>query len=171
MSQNFLATPQMGFLEAIKTCFNKYFTFSGRARRSELWWWFLFVTIMHLIFFNHKVLSPIVYIVLFFPSLAVAVRRLHDIGRSLGIIVWVCLLNIFAYIVMLLGLAWGMISLNALSVLVMVIGMAILFVALAVHIYILILFAKDSQKGENIFGDSPKYPSASSKEEEPQLLP
>ena len=30
-------------IDAIKTCYSKYFTFSGRARRSEYWWFFLFV--------------------------------------------------------------------------------------------------------------------------------
>ena len=29
----------MGFIEAIKTCFGKYATFEGRARRSEYWFW------------------------------------------------------------------------------------------------------------------------------------
>ncbi len=170
MSQNPLATPRMGFFEAIKTCFNKFFTFHGRARRSEFWWWCLFVTIMNLIFIHQKVLSEIVYVILFFPSLSVAVRRLKDIGRSPAIIILVCVLNIFAFIVMTLGLAWGVIDLNTFSALVMFIGIGILFIAFIVHLYILILFVRDSQKGANIFGESPKYPSSSSKEEEPQLL-
>ncbi|MDO4511666.1 MAG: DUF805 domain-containing protein [Bacteroidales bacterium] len=33
--------PTMNFLEAVKTCFGKYVTFSGRARRSEFWWFYL----------------------------------------------------------------------------------------------------------------------------------
>ena len=32
------ALPMMSFGEAVKTCFKKYATFSGRARRSEFWW-------------------------------------------------------------------------------------------------------------------------------------
>lgn len=32
------ALPQLTFVEAVKTCFKKYATFSGRARRSEFWW-------------------------------------------------------------------------------------------------------------------------------------
>ncbi len=31
----------MSFVEAVKTCFSKYATFSGRARRSEFWWFYL----------------------------------------------------------------------------------------------------------------------------------
>lgn len=38
--------PQMGFVEAIKTCFSKYATFSGRARRSEFWWFYLLNAIL-----------------------------------------------------------------------------------------------------------------------------
>lgn len=33
----------MTFTDAIKTCFSKYFTFSGRASRSEYWYFWLFV--------------------------------------------------------------------------------------------------------------------------------
>ncbi|MBR4650979.1 MAG: DUF805 domain-containing protein [Prevotella sp.] len=32
------AKPQMSFVEAVKTCFKKYVDFTGRARRSEYWW-------------------------------------------------------------------------------------------------------------------------------------
>jgi uncharacterized membrane protein YhaH (DUF805 family) len=33
-------------IEAVKTCFSKYFTFSGRARRAEYWWFLLFVVLL-----------------------------------------------------------------------------------------------------------------------------
>ena len=36
----------MSFTEAVKTCFAKYVTFSGRARRSEHWYFFLFITLI-----------------------------------------------------------------------------------------------------------------------------
>jgi len=35
----------MGFIDAIKVCLAKYVTFSGRARRSEYWYWTLFVVL------------------------------------------------------------------------------------------------------------------------------
>ncbi len=38
---NYVATPQMGFMDAVKTCLKKYFDFNGRARRSEFWWFYL----------------------------------------------------------------------------------------------------------------------------------
>lgn len=37
--------PTMSFMEAVKTCFSKYATFTGRARRSEFWWFYLAVSI------------------------------------------------------------------------------------------------------------------------------
>ncbi len=41
------ATKSMSFVEAIKACYAKYFTFSGRARRSEFWWFYLFSSIVN----------------------------------------------------------------------------------------------------------------------------
>lgn len=68
----------MGFLEAIKTCFGKFMTFSGRARRSEFWWFYLLNFIIGCIPFVGWIWGLIVLI----PSIAVGIRRLHDTGRS-----------------------------------------------------------------------------------------
>lgn len=68
----------MNFLQAIKTCFSKYATFSGRARRSEYWWFVLLNVIVGMI----PVLNFIWGLVVLIPALAVCVRRLHDTGRS-----------------------------------------------------------------------------------------
>ncbi len=38
---NYVATPQLGFMDAVKICLKKYFDFNGRARRSEFWWFYL----------------------------------------------------------------------------------------------------------------------------------
>ena len=35
------ALPMMSFVESIATCFKKYVTFKGRARRSEYWWFWI----------------------------------------------------------------------------------------------------------------------------------
>ena len=77
----------MGFMEAVKTCFTKYATFSGRARRSEYWYFCLFNAIAAVVM---KVLAlaidlpldTIYSVAVFIPGLAVVVRRLHDIGKS-----------------------------------------------------------------------------------------
>jgi uncharacterized membrane protein YhaH (DUF805 family) len=73
----------MEFTEAIKTCFSKYATFSGRASRSEYWWWTLFVILATLgAAMVSDLLSGLVSLGTLLPYLAVAARRLHDIGKS-----------------------------------------------------------------------------------------
>ena len=39
----------MSFIDSIKTCFGKYATFSGRASRSEFWWFVLFIVVMQVV--------------------------------------------------------------------------------------------------------------------------
>lgn len=67
-------------VDSIRTCFQKYFDFSGRASRPEFWWFFLcsFVAQPVLGVF----LPGIAFLVLIAPFLAVSARRLHDTGRS-----------------------------------------------------------------------------------------
>jgi uncharacterized membrane protein YhaH (DUF805 family) len=83
----------MNFVQAIKSGFSHYVTFSGRACRSEYWFWVLFAIIGALvalmldvaIFGFHGGVSPfngIFNLATFLPGLAVAARRLHDIDRT-----------------------------------------------------------------------------------------
>ena len=73
----------MNFGQAISTCLGKYATFSGRASRSEFWWFFLFqVLLLVAVSMISDKLSGLVSLGLLLPSLAVGARRLHDIGRS-----------------------------------------------------------------------------------------
>lgn len=62
----------------------QYADFNGRARRKEYWFFVLFNAIVGVIlyFVGVGVLSTIYSIFIFIPSLAVVVRRLHDIGKS-----------------------------------------------------------------------------------------
>jgi len=73
----------MDFVPAIQSCLKQYATFSGRAARSEFWWFFLFQV---LVLIGTGVVSDLLYalasLALLLPSLAVGARRLHDIGRS-----------------------------------------------------------------------------------------
>lgn len=91
----------MTFLDAIRSGFSNYVTFSGRATRPEFWWWVLFVLLVGAVTnvidgaliapilgfgaFEENAGQPLSVLVglgLLLPSLAVSVRRLHDIGRS-----------------------------------------------------------------------------------------
>src|ERR1700722_1854921 len=105
----------MSFVDAIKSGFSKYVTFSGRASRSEYWCSVLFVVIASLVAltldsailgYSPSGASPITGIfdvMTFLPSLALAARRLHDMDRtawwllialtgigSLLLIIWFC---------------------------------------------------------------------------------
>lgn len=86
----------MGFGAAIASCFNKYATFSGRAPRSEYWWWVLFGVLVNFgigivagitdVAMGSKVAGQIVQgvvtLAFLLPNLAVVFRRLHDLNRS-----------------------------------------------------------------------------------------
>ena len=73
----------MDFVTAVKTCLSKFVDFSGRASRSEFWWFFLFQVVVAIIAsFLGETISGIVGLILLLPSLAVGARRLHDIGKS-----------------------------------------------------------------------------------------
>lgn len=74
----------MSFVDAITTCFTKYVDFSGRARRSEYWFFVLALFILNIIvgFIGVDFISYIVGLAVFLPSLAALARRLHDTGRS-----------------------------------------------------------------------------------------
>lgn len=86
----------MTFQTAVRTCLSKYVDFQGRARRPEYWWFILFVvlgslvlgTLDAMIFGTTEtgdqigILSAIFSLAVVLPSLAVAIRRLHDTDRS-----------------------------------------------------------------------------------------
>jgi len=73
----------MQFQDAIKTCFNKYLQFEGRASRSEYWWFFLFMVLAIIAaeMIGQNV-GAIVGLIFILPHLTVEVRRLHDINKS-----------------------------------------------------------------------------------------
>lgn len=72
----------MEFVPAVKAFFSNYFNFSGRASRSEFWWAILFVFICGTIASFLPLLNMVWTLGIFFPSITLAARRLHDINRS-----------------------------------------------------------------------------------------
>jgi uncharacterized membrane protein YhaH (DUF805 family) len=62
--------------------FSKYATFSGRAPRSEYWYWTLFYWVGLFVILEFTKLYPIWELGLFIPNLAVGVRRMHDSNHS-----------------------------------------------------------------------------------------
>lgn len=65
-----------------------YATFSGRARRKEYWMFTLFSTIISIVLgivaaiINFELLSSLYSLAVMIPSIAVGVRRMHDVGKS-----------------------------------------------------------------------------------------
>ena len=93
----------MTFTQSIKSVFSKYATFTGRASRSEYWYFTLFNIITSTLLFllgiaigaatggsdgvpGGLIVGYILYIIyglgVLIPSLAVTVRRLHDTNSS-----------------------------------------------------------------------------------------
>ena len=96
--------PKVKFCEAIKLGWNKGCNFSGRARRSEYWYFFLFINLISLFLMSFVTLFLILCaldakgavvpllimaficgfygLIVMVPFLSCVVRRLHDTGRS-----------------------------------------------------------------------------------------
>jgi uncharacterized membrane protein YhaH (DUF805 family) len=81
----------MGFGQALVSGFKNYVGFSGRAPRSEYWFWVLWMIIISIItatidyqFFDSQPgpINTIFGLATFLPSLAMGIRRLHDIDRT-----------------------------------------------------------------------------------------
>ncbi len=74
----------MDFQTSIRTCFQKYADFTGRAPRSELWWFVLFTVAVNFVLqlVGLEFVAGVFALVILIPSIAVGVRRLHDIDRT-----------------------------------------------------------------------------------------
>jgi uncharacterized membrane protein YhaH (DUF805 family) len=95
----------IGFVDAVKRGFKKYATFTGRASRSEYWWWALFTFLGYLVLgllafavgtatsrdggrtpgalaIPLIILFAVFLLGILIPTLALTVRRLHDAGYS-----------------------------------------------------------------------------------------
>ena len=85
---------------AISTCLSKYATFSGRASRSEYWFFVLFTALVGFIsgiiagVVGSDVLGYVIQAVFWIPGLAVSIRRMHDVDKS-G---WFVLVPIYGFI-------------------------------------------------------------------------
>jgi uncharacterized membrane protein YhaH (DUF805 family) len=84
----------MTFFESVRSVLTKYATFSGRACRSEYWWFVLFNVLVGLVAIpldlifgtddsgQSGLIDFLSRIALLVPNIAVTTRRLHDAGWS-----------------------------------------------------------------------------------------
>ena len=126
----------MDFMTAVRTCLSKYVGFSGRARRSEFWYFFLFTFLVGVVTTaldavlgtgfetGGGVINTLGSLVLLLPSLAVAVRRMHDTGRS----------------------GWWLL-----------IG----FIPIVGWILVIVWYCTDTKPGDNQYGPDPKHGASS----------
>jgi len=73
------------YLEVLK----KFAVFNGRARRKEYWMFILFNTMFSIVFslvdtllIGNEITSNLYSLVVLVPSIAVGIRRMHDVGKS-----------------------------------------------------------------------------------------
>lgn len=95
----------MSFFAAVASCFRRYATFTGRASRSEFWWFVLFIALSSSVvsvfngpsasvavtngsIFSGPPLTTFWTLATLLPTLAVMVRRLNDTGRSWYSLFW-----------------------------------------------------------------------------------
>jgi uncharacterized membrane protein YhaH (DUF805 family) len=119
---------------AVRSVLTQYANFTGRARRSEFWWFFLASFLASIvasvidfaigseIVGSTGIVGVLLLLALFVPTLAVGARWLHDTGKS-G---W-----------------WQLLGLT-------VIG----------YIVLIVFWVQDSHAGPNQHGPSPKYQAA-----------
>ena len=91
-----LQQPKNGFEWFVKAL-KQYVDFSGRASRKEYWYFYLFALI------NGIVTCSMGYVLLLVPTIAVTVRRLHDIGKS-GWYSLITLIPIVGWIIIIIWL-------------------------------------------------------------------
>ena len=136
----------MDFKKSVKTYFQKYATFNGRASRSEFWYFWLFnysiYTILIIIALNTSLkffwFFGAFFLVNFIPFIAVTARRLHDVNKS----------------------GWFQILPLPFSILDRILertsqeGLSIIFalIAAGLYIYLIVLFCTKGDKKNNRFG-------------------
>ena len=146
----------MSFIEAVKACFGKYVDSSGRAQRSEFWWFMLAAYCLAFLagLVGAIILGPTLtlglsgFIAVFLIAISTFtanVRRLHDTGRS-G---WYFLVPMLGFV---LGIAFGVFFGPTLG------QVATIFSGLIMLIGVLLPFwryIRPSQLGTNTYGPNP----------------
>ena len=174
------AKPMMDPVTAVKTCLKKFFDFKGRARRSEYWWFVLFIIIVSSVFNYGGLLVPVLSfvgmacsLIFYIPKYAALTRRLHDTGRSGWWVLFLAVLDVVVLTclaIMLMPVAGKLLevtdSFEQMTMLtdaiqdnptVATVMLCCGVVSLVITIITFIFSVLDSDWDENKYGPSPKY--------------
>ena len=176
---------KMSFGKAIATCFSKLLILKGRARRSEFWYFTLFVSLLQLCVmllgtiidgaaqmadieadtfrYGGSIVEQLMNWVFFFLTFSVTVRRLHDIDTSGWLVL---LLGVFPMVTMSFFSSYIIIDPSQLATAMATItpgGMfaylqpriMILFIILVILIVGVILLCRPGTEGPNTYGPDP----------------
>lgn len=171
----------MGLIEAARTCFRKYVTFSGRAPRREYWYFVLFLIladiglgILDAAFFGIEpvetapgqvhyrsagLLAELFWLLTIVPLIAAGWRRMHDTGRSGLYLIYPVLVMIG--IATFMGLVAGVDPLLAGDLGTVFVGGTSILLLIAVAVLLisplLVLWwlTRPSQPGHNRYGPNP----------------
>lgn len=148
-------------------CIRQYSDFNGRARRKEFWMFGLVQFILGLILFTADVilfvlpsdafpiLTMLYVTAIFFPALAVTVRRLHDVGKSGWWYLKFCAIIWLAASV--LGVFWALGEIYEIDLFIYI-GYALIPGMIVASVWPIVVFCKDSEPHENKWGLNPKDP-------------
>lgn len=172
----------MSFTDAIRTCFRKYVTFSGRASRPEYWWFFLFIVlgsivagILDGILFgvtgieaernsngarvaaeSNGPIAALFSLATILPSLAAGWRRMHDTGRSGLFLLYPLLVMIgISTFAALMGVSVeaGVPAMAGVAGIILIVAMIVFVVSPLLVIWWL---TRPSQPGSNQYGPNPQ---------------
>lgn len=166
----------MTFVQAVQSALGSYATFSGRSRRSEYWWFYLFTivvgiiatgidTLLNAVFDNAVgVVGLVTSLAVLLPSWAVTVRRLHDTGRTgwwllVPLMLLLALIAVAFAAVFVVVLNFGSGDEGLVTWLVTVPLIVLGPLTIASVITLLVFLCLDSKPGLNKYGPSPKEPT------------
>ena len=159
---------KMGFFEAVSQVIRKSFVFKGRARRKEFWSWTLFSALLNIVVTVALMMmsssetvqtcvSLFLALLMFFPGFSVAVRRLHDVGRSGW---WLGGYYIVTFVYMLILASLGLENLGEESFSTAIVSGALslvfILIALIWAIVMLVWDFTEGTNGPNKYGEDPK---------------
>lgn len=172
---NYLARPQVGFLDACKLAIQKCVTFTGRARRSEFWWAILGMFIVNMLLSWIPYISTLVNLFFTLVGLSLYFRRMHDTSHSGWLVIANFLCGIIGIGIIFTGAFIGGLTfaelseseqylaenistaLMGVSAAYIIIGGVLIFASGVIQIVLAVICCFDSDMYENKYGESPKY--------------